>query len=407
MFLQRFGTRLRCLYIKPMGNFFNLYEFMKILSQYSQHYRANPLRSLNRFDFSFGCRAAFHDSTVNNADDDGLVPDGNNQINNQSNQSFDQNVIGTGGKLLEALKELLASLIGLKHLALRDLLLNIDEAKHLLDDVAENCYEQLISLTLINCCKFRHSFLHAGIFINLKTLVITCQHLDEDLLMMLAYNVLEDLYIVQTEVTRSFEPISAAVWKRFTKANQHTKIHLVMSNKSTYNAKILNQNLVLQRTRIHSILFDAPIIRPTSIGSWSEIVRNYSDTLECLAFYQLPKYSICKSYPHRIDSILIYLSENCHRLQTLIINDLVSTATLLLIVMNLKNLRQLFVRKNAVRKRFDPPKSIYLEPEQFRWLRQASRSFERTNQEISRLLGFAWTPIPDHQFKQVRTSLEF
>lgn len=64
---------------------------------------------------------------------------------------------------------------GLKHLALRDLLLNIDEAKHLLDDVAENCYEQLISLTLINCCKFRHSFLHAGIFINLKTLVITCQ----------------------------------------------------------------------------------------------------------------------------------------------------------------------------------------------------------------------------------------
>ncbi|KPM11797.1 hypothetical protein QR98_0103720 [Sarcoptes scabiei] len=65
-FMRKFGTRLRCLYIKPMGNFFNLYEFMKILSQYSQHYRANPLRSLNRFDFSFGCRAAFHDSTVNN-----------------------------------------------------------------------------------------------------------------------------------------------------------------------------------------------------------------------------------------------------------------------------------------------------------------------------------------------------
>ena len=64
---------------------------------------------------------------------------------------------------------------GLKHLALRDLLLNPDEARYLLDNVTQNCFEQLRTLTLINCCKNSFTFLHVGIFINLEILVISCQ----------------------------------------------------------------------------------------------------------------------------------------------------------------------------------------------------------------------------------------
>lgn len=64
---------------------------------------------------------------------------------------------------------------GLKYLALRDLLLCPDEARYLLDNVAINCHEQLRTLTLINCCKNSYAFLHVGIFLNLDTLVISCQ----------------------------------------------------------------------------------------------------------------------------------------------------------------------------------------------------------------------------------------
>lgn len=89
-----------------MSNFFNLYEFMKILSQFAQHYQPNQLRYLNRFEFTFGCRSA----------NSSIINDHNNGFNMEQNRmvtgNTDQDVIGTGGKLLEALKELMQQLIG-------------------------------------------------------------------------------------------------------------------------------------------------------------------------------------------------------------------------------------------------------------------------------------------------------
>ncbi|OTF76790.1 hypothetical protein BLA29_008421, partial [Euroglyphus maynei] len=168
-FLWKFGTNIRRLIIKPMSNFFNLYEFMKILSQFAEHYEPNRLRHLNSLDFTFGCRSL--NLSINDGFNDRQH---HRRLSTGEIRNDDNEVIGTGGKLLEALKELMYYLIGLKHLALRDLLLNPDEARYLLDNVAINCYEQLRTLTLINCCKNQYAFLHVGIFINLDTLVISC-----------------------------------------------------------------------------------------------------------------------------------------------------------------------------------------------------------------------------------------
>ncbi|KAH9421104.1 hypothetical protein DERP_010042 [Dermatophagoides pteronyssinus] len=396
-FLWKFGTNIRRLIIKPMSNFFNLYEFMKILSQFAEHYQPNRLRHLNSLDFTFGCRS------TNLSINDGFDQN-HRRLSTGDIPNDDIEVIGTGGKLLEALKELMYYLIGLKHLALRDLLLNPDEARYLLDNVTQNCFEQLRTLTLINCCKNSFTFLHVGIFINLEILVISCQHLDDDVLMLLAMNQsLNHLYIVQTELTRSQGPLSFGLWKKFSKINQHIQIHLVMVNRTTSRRcqNPLAYELSLQPTRVTSIIYDAPIIRP-SCARLIDIGQLYGQSLECLAFYHIPKYPIHRSYMDRVDTFLIYISQQCSRLRTIIINDLISTATLLLIVTYARNITKLYVRRNAIRKRFDCLINPSWRESFIQWLRKTSRSYEQTFMEISRMLGYKWIPLSDDQFKRLR-----
>ena len=64
---------------------------------------------------------------------------------------------------------------GLQHLSLRELLLEPNEAQYLLDDVAINCCQSLVTLKLVNCSREPYPILHAGVFINLKRLVISPQ----------------------------------------------------------------------------------------------------------------------------------------------------------------------------------------------------------------------------------------
>lgn len=76
---------------------------MTLLENYSKHYETNPLRYLHTFDFTFGCNQ--QDYTDDGAD------------NHQRRASIDsQNeIFGTGGKLLEGLRGLMSQLIGSKN----------------------------------------------------------------------------------------------------------------------------------------------------------------------------------------------------------------------------------------------------------------------------------------------------
>lgn len=81
-----------------MENFFNLYEFMTILSYFCENYeQLNLIRTL---DFTFSC-----------------------EFSAENSHGTEDKIFGTGGKLLQSLKRLMDDLLGLKHLSLRDLLL--------------------------------------------------------------------------------------------------------------------------------------------------------------------------------------------------------------------------------------------------------------------------------------------
>ena len=74
--------------MKPMENFFNLYEFMKILSYFAEFYDENPLQRIHTLDFTFSCHQV-------------LEREGNQEL-----------VFGTGGKLLQSLMRLMRNLTG-------------------------------------------------------------------------------------------------------------------------------------------------------------------------------------------------------------------------------------------------------------------------------------------------------
>lgn len=315
-----------------MANFYNLFEFMALAESYALYYEENPLFLLNAFDFTFGCQFSNGETADDNAEG-GIVPalhlrraslvpggggaaaGGANQNQNQQHLTDTDGLIGTGGKILDTLTRLLGQLVGLKHLALRNLLLAPFEAQYLLDNVAINCCERLRTLTLVNCSSRPYAFLHSGVFIRLETLVISSSHLSDDVLSLLAdISTLRHLYIAQNEYTRPYEPQPASTWKRFSKMNRYgVKVHLAISHTPGCMAgeNATEMKLTYQEAPITSLFYDSAYI-PLCPATLNQIVSLYSDTLECLAFYHLPKYGISRPYSQRIDAELV--SHNSERL---------------------------------------------------------------------------------------------
>lgn len=65
------------------------------------------------------------------------------------------------------------------------------------------------------------------------------------------------------------------------------------------------------------------------------------------------------------------------------------------------NLRQLFVRRNAVILKCDWPRSPEWDDEYYKWLKFVSKSYAETEAEISRMLGHQWKMLPDKLFKKI------
>ena len=148
--LNKVGRNIRSLVFEPMLNFYNLYEFMNMVSWYTERQGSDNTSvagvgtHIHRLKFTFPCNMA-------NTDDPDSI-----------------RLFGTGGKLLEALKRLMRNLRNLRCLELIDLMLDSKEALHLMDDICANCTQTLSKLVLINATRYYCPLLHVGVFINLN-----------------------------------------------------------------------------------------------------------------------------------------------------------------------------------------------------------------------------------------------
>lgn len=160
MCLTQVGKNFRKLTFEPMLNFYNLYEFMNMLSWYSERAHGTEYEDyvvggkIKTLKFTFPC----------------------NMANNEDSEMI--RLFGTGGKLLGALKRLMANLKKLRRLELIDLLLDPKEAQFLLDEVCEKCCLTLHTLILINTTRMQYQLLHVGVFLNLQVLHVKKEILD-------------------------------------------------------------------------------------------------------------------------------------------------------------------------------------------------------------------------------------
>ncbi|KAH6940487.1 hypothetical protein HPB50_000508 [Hyalomma asiaticum] len=361
--VHKIGRHIRHLLIPAMSNFFNLYEFMVIMAYFGERNNASPL-------------AATSWATTPTARD------------------RKDSVFGTGGKLLESLKRLMCCFTGLRHLALTDLLLEPHEAKFLLDDVAETCMTTLRTLRLVNCSKEPYPFLHAGVFLNLTTLYISPQHLDDDLVTLLSYTSLRDLHLIQTTYTEMGLRVSPRVWRECRRATPRLRVHL--SVEGTVAKEIIWQECA----PVHSIVYKTAY---NQVGPESALTAAtyYTEDLRTYAFLGLPRFHMAKRFVDRPDSALVLLCRSCRRLETLVIRERISTATVLLLAYHGRSLRRFVVRGNAVIKKCDWPRNPEWSDEFYAWLRHTAQSYDAVCQEVSQILGFAWAPLTDKQFKTI------
>ena len=89
-----------------------------------------------------------------------------------------------------------------------------------------------------------------------------------------------------------------------------------------------------------------------------------------------------------------------------VIRERISTATLILLALAAgKNLKRLYVRRNALLLRADWPKSLQWSADYYSWLKKTSLSYELTQVEVSHILNRTWKPLTDKEFKSVQINV--
>ncbi|KAK6640064.1 hypothetical protein RUM43_008341 [Polyplax serrata] len=336
------GRHMRYLIFEPMMNFYNLYEFMNMLSFYAEQSRQNDSgdkigNRIRGLKFVFPCTM------------------GKKPILSESIRIF-----GTGGQILGSLKRLMTNLNYLKKLELVDLMLEDNDAKFLLDEV----------------------------------LVISPQNICDDLIQLLGYTRLKHLHIksnMYSPPVENCKPISAKVWHQCKIDNPELSVHIECMG------TVFWQYLA----PVKSLIFNSP----TEMVQTNVIllaIENYSIYLETFVHQGMPRFVRSKSFHDRADSALMLLCNQCSNLRTIVIRERISTATILLIASTAKNLEQFFVRKNAVIVKTDWPKSPEWSEEFFTWLKIASRKYEAVEKEVSQILGYRWSMLTDKEFKKLR-----
>ncbi|XP_051161809.1 uncharacterized protein LOC127281876 isoform X2 [Leptopilina boulardi] len=383
--LNKVGRHFRCLIFEPMLNFYNLYEFMNMVSWYAEKQGSDNTsvagvgNHIRRLKFTFYCNMANRDN-----------PD---RIR----------VFGTGGKLLEALKRLMINLKNIKSLELIDLMLDSKEALFLMDDICANCTESLTKLILINTTREFCPLLHVGVFLNLHTLIISPQNLHEDVVELIGHTKLNHLHIVQNRYSPKDSTIRLpknCSWARMRLNNPNLKVHFEIECQKSSDLALIADLLSYKSIPVHSIILESAKYQ-VPMSAMIEHGLCFQMSLKVYAIKGLSRYYLPKNFSKRIDRDIVRFCRLCPNLTTLMIHDKISTSTILEIISTAKHLQCLYVRRNVILKRFDRDWSNITDwsNEHYQWIKSNSNCYERTEEEVSKVLGYRWKMLSEKEFK--------
>ncbi|VDM29325.1 unnamed protein product [Toxocara canis] len=228
--IMRAATKWRELEIKPVTILFNLYEFIRVLTNFSEYYEKNtedrPLEGIRSFVFRW-------------------------QLHLHERGGRDAKVVGTGGEMLKTLSLLLSHLHGLNELALYELQLEPWECNDFIDDILFKFDTQLTSLCVINLTKVPRPFLQLGLFLYLEHLTVSPQHLDESVVTLIAdLRHLKSLIIYQVEAFNEkvvgASAVDAKAWAAFSANNKHTRVYLMLAGRRRLPIHLGQKNIAIK-----------------------------------------------------------------------------------------------------------------------------------------------------------------
>lgn len=365
--LHRVGHLFKRIIITPMHNFYNLFEFLRILSAYLGFFEEFPMPHLNTFHFTFACETRGMTGAI---------------------------VHGTGGKILDVLKELLSRMQHLRSLKLNHLLLDEAEVTGLIDAIQPDCTSSLKSLEILNCSKNPYPLTELSVFDNLQILTVSPQHVNEEVMIMLGTSGLTELHLVQGRYTCDFQHVSDEAWKLLKQMSPYFRVNLEIRGHT-------KSRLGLQpHAPVRKIVYDTPYAQFDNETAIS-VVHYYHETLEHFVQKRLPRLHGSRSFHNRSDASLVMLARNCPNLKSIVVQERISTATAILIAMEAKSLTKYIVRQNGLIKRADWPKDSHWSDEFYKEFKACARSYDKTAERISEILKMNWKPVTDQTFKHM------
>ncbi|XP_055388355.1 F-box/LRR-repeat protein 3, partial [Condylostylus longicornis] len=383
--LMRVGRYIKGLDFRPEHSFQNLFQFMTLFAWCMDKAQSQncPLElagigaKVKSLKYTFPC------SMSQTEDPQGIK------------------LFGTGGQLLQVLKNLLSKFRNLKILKLVDLVLDYYEANHLLDEVLDSCCTVLIYLNLVNITIIHCPILHIGLFLNLKVLVISPQNIDDDVLQLIADTKLKHLFLYQnryTPMSTSIRNCSEKAWKIIKRDNPELKVHIKVESFQS------NEFVFQPEAPVYSILYNSP---NTQINAQALIrtIDNYKKTLCVYGHELLPQFKSSQHFEDRVDSLLLLLVRECCFMNTLVIREAISSSTVLLLAHQSKNLKIFHVRRSATILKCEWSQNPEWSDGFYEWLKAVSKSYETVEEEISQIFSRQWKFLSDEQYEKLEVDV--
>ncbi|XP_021343751.1 uncharacterized protein LOC110443697 isoform X2 [Mizuhopecten yessoensis] len=360
------GSLFKKIIVSPILNFYNLL-FLGVLSSFLSFYEEFPIPMLHTFQFTFACES----------------------------RGINGNLIyGTGGQILQELNTLIGCMKNLKTLSINQLLLAEEDVSGLFEAALKYNGESVRFLEIINCAKADTPIPQLARFDSLQRLTVSHQHVDDEVAVLLSGTGLSDLRLVQDQYTCATQPVSADAWRIIKEIAPYLKVTLEV------RGKCKNTLLLQPHAPVVSIVFDTPHSK-ISHGAAMDIVHFYRKTLEVFIQKGIPRVHGPRSFHERGDSSFVMLVKHCPKLKTLIINERISTATVLLLSHEGRSLKTFIVRTNAIIKRSDWPRDREWSEEFYTKLRTNARCYDRMSNEVAQKHEWKWRPLSDREFKQM------
>ncbi|CAJ0955244.1 unnamed protein product, partial [Mesorhabditis belari] len=310
----------------PVANLSNMYEFLRTISNFSEYYERNageePLSGLRSFRFHW--EMLIQKAALNqfNRDESSRQED-----QNEKHKPDEVRDIGTGGTMLEGIWFFLQHLYGLKIW----LFFN----------------EKLEEFYLLNATLYRKSIMYLGLFLNLRKLVVSPQHIDDDSLILIGdLQYLKTFMLVQTEKTSEERSCSRQAWEKFKESNRkRTKLYLVLSGRCK------KEMLIQMGAPVHSIIWENYIGQLTKDLA-QQIYSEYFETLTEFIQKGLERKKRENKFSERADIPAVEIMNHCTQLQYFALRERISTATALILALKAKEMCcKLCIRQNALLKR--------------------------------------------------------